>query len=97
MLLEVFKCIPLTQVFIFLWKDISSFQLKLKEKRNSLRIISAVIESMKHWSQYTYKTALLFEVLGKYGVLLMESDLVSHGIFTDIIWEMNMVEDNRND
>ncbi|OXB54485.1 hypothetical protein ASZ78_002868 [Callipepla squamata] len=45
-------------------QDISSFQLKLKEKRNSLRIISAVIESMKHWSQYTYKTALLFEVLG---------------------------------
>uniref|UniRef100_A0A8D0GQF4 Spermatosis associated 22 n=1 Tax=Sphenodon punctatus TaxID=8508 RepID=A0A8D0GQF4_SPHPU len=40
------------------------FQLKLKEKDNSLRIISAVIESMKHWSQYTYKTALLFEVLG---------------------------------
>uniref|UniRef100_A0A8C2U0N0 Spermatosis associated 22 n=1 Tax=Coturnix japonica TaxID=93934 RepID=A0A8C2U0N0_COTJA len=64
MLLEVFKCISLTQVFILLWKDISSFQLKLKEKRNSLRIISAVIESMKHWSQYSYKTALLFEVLG---------------------------------
>ncbi|XP_031447448.1 spermatogenesis-associated protein 22 isoform X2 [Phasianus colchicus] len=45
-------------------QDISLFQLKLKEKRNSLRIISAVIESMKHWSQYTYKTPLLFEVLG---------------------------------
>ncbi|KYO33777.1 spermatogenesis-associated protein 22 [Alligator mississippiensis] len=38
--------------------------LKLKEKDNSLRIISVVIESMKHWSQYTYKTPLLFEVLG---------------------------------
>uniref|UniRef100_A0A8B9PKE2 Spermatogenesis associated 22 n=1 Tax=Apteryx owenii TaxID=8824 RepID=A0A8B9PKE2_APTOW len=44
--------------------EVSSSQLKLKEKQNSLRIISAVIESMKHWSQYTYKTALLFEVLG---------------------------------
>ncbi|XP_013809313.2 spermatogenesis-associated protein 22 [Apteryx mantelli] len=45
-------------------QEVSSSQLKLKEKQNSLRIISAVIESMKHWSQYTYKTALLFEVLG---------------------------------
>ncbi|KFV80192.1 Spermatogenesis-associated protein 22, partial [Struthio camelus australis] len=45
-------------------QEISSFQLKLKEKQNSLRIISAVIESMKHWSQYAYKTVLLFEVLG---------------------------------
>uniref|UniRef100_A0A8D0GQG4 Spermatosis associated 22 n=1 Tax=Sphenodon punctatus TaxID=8508 RepID=A0A8D0GQG4_SPHPU len=43
---------------------VPGYQLKLKEKDNSLRIISAVIESMKHWSQYTYKTALLFEVLG---------------------------------
>ncbi|XP_025957230.2 spermatogenesis-associated protein 22 [Dromaius novaehollandiae] len=43
-------------------QEVSSSQLKLKQ--NSLRIISAVIESMKHWSQYTYKTALLFEVLG---------------------------------
>ncbi|XP_040543326.1 spermatogenesis-associated protein 22 isoform X2 [Gallus gallus] len=54
-----FNCVPEDKS-----QDISSFQLKLKEKRNSLRIISAVIESMKHWSQYTYKTALLFEVLG---------------------------------
>uniref|UniRef100_A0A8D0GQH4 Spermatosis associated 22 n=1 Tax=Sphenodon punctatus TaxID=8508 RepID=A0A8D0GQH4_SPHPU len=45
-------------------KKVPGYQLKLKEKDNSLRIISAVIESMKHWSQYTYKTALLFEVLG---------------------------------
>ncbi|XP_021271206.1 spermatogenesis-associated protein 22 isoform X2 [Numida meleagris] len=54
-----FSCVPEDRS-----QDISSFQLKLKEKRNSLRIISAVIESMKHWSQYTYKAALLFEVLG---------------------------------
>uniref|UniRef100_A0A8C9FNH1 Spermatogenesis associated 22 n=1 Tax=Pavo cristatus TaxID=9049 RepID=A0A8C9FNH1_PAVCR len=54
-----FDCVPEDKS-----QDISSFQLKLKEKRNSLRIISAVIESMKHWSQYTYRTALLFEVLG---------------------------------
>uniref|UniRef100_A0A8B9M257 Spermatogenesis associated 22 n=1 Tax=Accipiter nisus TaxID=211598 RepID=A0A8B9M257_9AVES len=45
-------------------QEVSSSQLKSKEKKNSLRIISAVIESMRHWSQYTYKTALLFEVLG---------------------------------
>ncbi|NXU72601.1 SPT22 protein, partial [Oreotrochilus melanogaster] len=45
-------------------QEVSSFQLKLKEKKSSLRIISAVIESMRHWSQYAYKTALLFEVLG---------------------------------
>uniref|UniRef100_A0A674KDR0 Spermatosis associated 22 n=1 Tax=Terrapene triunguis TaxID=2587831 RepID=A0A674KDR0_9SAUR len=45
-------------------QKVPAYQLKLKEKDNSLRIISAVIESMKHWSQYTYKTALLFEVLG---------------------------------
>ncbi|KAM3851101.1 spermatogenesis-associated protein 22 [Vipera latastei] len=37
---------------------------KAKEKENSLRILSAVIESMKHWSQYSNKTPLLFEVLG---------------------------------
>ncbi|NXC42675.1 SPT22 protein, partial [Penelope pileata] len=54
-----FDCVPEGKS-----QDASSSQLKLKEKRNSLRIISAVIESMKHWSQYTYKTALLFEVLG---------------------------------
>ncbi|XP_065503324.1 spermatogenesis-associated protein 22 [Caloenas nicobarica] len=45
-------------------QEVSSSQLKIKEKKNSLRIISAVIESMRHWSQYAYKTALLFEVLG---------------------------------
>uniref|UniRef100_A0A452GR95 Uncharacterized protein n=1 Tax=Gopherus agassizii TaxID=38772 RepID=A0A452GR95_9SAUR len=45
-------------------QKVPAYQLKLKENDNSLRIISAVIESMKHWSQYTYKTALLFEVLG---------------------------------
>ncbi|XP_042298533.1 spermatogenesis-associated protein 22 [Sceloporus undulatus] len=37
---------------------------RLKEKDYSLRILSAVIESMKHWSQYADKTPLLFEVLG---------------------------------
>ncbi|XP_013929021.1 PREDICTED: spermatogenesis-associated protein 22, partial [Thamnophis sirtalis] len=37
---------------------------KAKEKKNSLRILSAVIKSMKHWSQYSTKTPLLFEVLG---------------------------------
>ncbi|XP_015262361.1 PREDICTED: spermatogenesis-associated protein 22 [Gekko japonicus] len=41
-----------------------SYQIRLKEKDNSLRILSAVIESMKHWSQYTNKAPLLFEVLG---------------------------------
>ncbi|KFV15453.1 Spermatogenesis-associated protein 22, partial [Pterocles gutturalis] len=45
-------------------QEVSSPQLKLKEKRNSLRIISAVIESVRHWSQYACKTPLLFEVLG---------------------------------
>uniref|UniRef100_A0A6J0V2A3 Spermatogenesis-associated protein 22 n=1 Tax=Pogona vitticeps TaxID=103695 RepID=A0A6J0V2A3_9SAUR len=39
-------------------------QAKLKEKDSSLRIISVVIESMKHWSQYADKTPLLYEVLG---------------------------------
>ncbi|XP_009864139.1 PREDICTED: spermatogenesis-associated protein 22 [Apaloderma vittatum] len=45
-------------------QEFSSSQLKIKEKKNSLRIISAVIESMRHWCQYAYKIALLFEVLG---------------------------------
>ncbi|XP_009707590.1 PREDICTED: spermatogenesis-associated protein 22 [Cariama cristata] len=54
-----FDCIPEGKS-----QEISSSQLKIKEKKNSLRIISAVIESMRHWSQYAYKTALLFEVLG---------------------------------
>ncbi|XP_035417007.1 spermatogenesis-associated protein 22 [Cygnus atratus] len=54
-----FDCVPEDKI-----QEVSSTELKRKEKRNSLRIISAVIESMKHWSQYAYKTALLFEVLG---------------------------------
>uniref|UniRef100_A0A8C5IHT3 Spermatogenesis associated 22 n=1 Tax=Junco hyemalis TaxID=40217 RepID=A0A8C5IHT3_JUNHY len=44
--------------------EISSSQVKTKIKKNSLRILSAVIQSVRHWSQYAYKTALLFEVLG---------------------------------
>uniref|UniRef100_A0A8C3YR22 Spermatosis associated 22 n=1 Tax=Catagonus wagneri TaxID=51154 RepID=A0A8C3YR22_9CETA len=44
-------------------KDAPSYQLKLKEKDNSLRIISAVIESMKYWREHAQKTVLLFEIL----------------------------------
>ncbi|XP_037665584.1 spermatogenesis-associated protein 22 [Choloepus didactylus] len=44
-------------------KEGSLYQLKFKEKDNSLRIISAVIESMKYWREHTQKTVLLFEVL----------------------------------
>ncbi|XP_034349241.1 spermatogenesis-associated protein 22 [Arvicanthis niloticus] len=36
---------------------------QVKEKDNSLRIISAVIESMKYWRAQVQKTVLLFEVL----------------------------------
>ncbi|KAF1523253.1 Spermatogenesis-associated protein 22, partial [Eudyptula minor] len=54
-----FGCVPEERS-----QEVSSSQLKIKEKKNSLRIVSAVIESMRHWSQYAYKTALLFEVLG---------------------------------
>ncbi|NWR02778.1 SPT22 protein, partial [Paradoxornis webbianus] len=45
-------------------QETSSSQVKTKIKKNSLRILSAVIQSVRHWSQYTYKTPLLFEVLG---------------------------------
>ncbi|KAM4886554.1 spermatogenesis-associated protein 22 [Sylvia borin] len=45
-------------------EEISSSQVKTKIKKNSLRILSAVIQSVRHWSQYAYKTPLLFEVLG---------------------------------
>ncbi|XP_038014096.1 spermatogenesis-associated protein 22 isoform X2 [Motacilla alba alba] len=45
-------------------QEISSSQVKTKMNKNSLRILSAVIQGVRHWSQYTYKTALLFEVLG---------------------------------
>lgn len=44
-------------------QSIRKYQHNLSEKDNSLRIISAVIESMKHWSQHTDRAALLFEVL----------------------------------
>ncbi|NP_001171392.1 spermatogenesis-associated protein 22 isoform X1 [Sus scrofa] len=44
-------------------KEAPSYQLKLKEKDNSLRIISAVIESMKYWREHAQKTVLLFEIL----------------------------------
>ncbi|XP_063811882.1 spermatogenesis-associated protein 22 isoform X2 [Pseudophryne corroboree] len=39
------------------------YQMTVKEKSNSLRIIPASIESMKYWSQYTDRTPLLFELL----------------------------------
>uniref|UniRef100_A0A2K6GNG9 Spermatosis associated 22 n=1 Tax=Propithecus coquereli TaxID=379532 RepID=A0A2K6GNG9_PROCO len=45
-------------------KGASFFQLQFKEKDNSLRIISAVIESMKYWREHAQKTVLLFELLG---------------------------------
>ncbi|XP_063297579.1 spermatogenesis-associated protein 22 [Pelobates fuscus] len=38
-------------------------QMTVKEKENSLRILPATIESMKHWSEYTDKIPLLFELL----------------------------------
>ncbi|XP_052514716.1 spermatogenesis-associated protein 22 [Budorcas taxicolor] len=44
-------------------KEASSYQLKLREKDNSFRIISAVIESMKYWREHAQKTVLLFEIL----------------------------------
>ncbi|XP_012508030.1 PREDICTED: spermatogenesis-associated protein 22 isoform X1 [Propithecus coquereli] len=44
-------------------KGASFFQLQFKEKDNSLRIISAVIESMKYWREHAQKTVLLFELL----------------------------------
>ncbi|XP_032934432.1 spermatogenesis-associated protein 22 [Catharus ustulatus] len=54
-----FGCVPEEKS-----QEMSSSQVKTKIKKNSLRILSAVIQSVKHWSQYAYKTALLFEVLG---------------------------------
>ncbi|XP_031752519.1 spermatogenesis-associated protein 22 isoform X2 [Xenopus tropicalis] len=39
------------------------YQMNIKEKSNSLRILPANIESMRHWSQITDKICLLFEVL----------------------------------
>ncbi|XP_005056742.1 PREDICTED: spermatogenesis-associated protein 22 isoform X3 [Ficedula albicollis] len=54
-----FACVPEDKS-----QEMSSSQVKMKIKKNSLRILSAVIQSVRHWSQYTYKTALLFEVLG---------------------------------
>ncbi|XP_036914700.1 spermatogenesis-associated protein 22-like [Sturnira hondurensis] len=44
-------------------KNNSLYQLKFKEKENSLRIIFAVIESMKYWREHAPKTVLLFQIL----------------------------------
>ncbi|XP_004638554.1 spermatogenesis-associated protein 22 [Octodon degus] len=44
-------------------KEIPLCQLQFKEKNNSLRIISAVIESMRYWREHAQKTVLLFEIL----------------------------------
>ncbi|XP_005399783.1 PREDICTED: spermatogenesis-associated protein 22 [Chinchilla lanigera] len=44
-------------------KEIPLCQLQFKEKNNSLRIISAVIESMKYWREHAQQTVLLFEIL----------------------------------
>lgn len=53
-------------IILFFQKDASLYQLKFKEKKNSLRIISAVIESMKYWREHAPKTVFLFEILGRY-------------------------------
>lgn len=39
------------------------YQMTFKEKSNSLRIVSASLESMKYWSQFSDRIPLLFEVL----------------------------------
>lgn len=57
------------------------YQLKLKEKDNSLRIISAVIESMKYWHEHAQKTVLLFEILGRYST----SENLSNTIWTIVL------------
>ncbi|KAM6162889.1 spermatogenesis-associated protein 22 isoform 2-T2 [Rhynchocyon petersi] len=44
-------------------KEAPLVQLKLKEKDNSLRIVSVVIESMKYWREHAQKAVLLFEIL----------------------------------
>ncbi|NWU24193.1 SPT22 protein, partial [Dyaphorophyia castanea] len=54
-----FDCVPEDKS-----QEILSSEAKTKIKKNSLRILSAVIQSVRHWSQYAYKTPLLFEVLG---------------------------------
>lgn len=59
------KNIFLMLCILFFQKETSLFQLQFKEKANSLRIISAVIESMKYWREHAQKTVLLFEVLGR--------------------------------
>lgn len=59
------KIIFLMLCILFFQKETSLFQLQFKEKANSLRIISAVIESMKYWREHAQKTVLLFEVLGR--------------------------------
>lgn len=53
-------------MLFFPLKDVPLSQLK--EKDNSLRIISAVIESMKYWRAQVQKTVLLFEILGRYNI-----------------------------
>lgn len=53
-------------MLFFPLKDVPLSQLK--EKDNSLRIISAVIESMKYWRAQVQRTVLLFEILGRYNI-----------------------------
>lgn len=60
--------------FYFFQKEAPSYQLKLKEKDNSLRIISAVIESMKYWREHAQKTVLLFEILGRYTTKILQEN-----------------------
>lgn len=64
-MMENMKCFS-NDIILCFQKDASLYQLKLKEKDNSLRIISAVIESMKYWREHAPKTVLLFEILGRY-------------------------------
>lgn len=60
-------------MLFFLLKDVPLSQLK--EKDNSLRIISAVIESMKYWRAQVQRTVLLFEILGRYNISRVFSNI----------------------
>ncbi|XP_043910262.1 spermatogenesis-associated protein 22 [Protopterus annectens] len=52
-------CLPNTVVI----QKPPAFPVQQVEKDHSLRILSAAVNGMKHWSQYSCRTPLLFEVI----------------------------------
>uniref|UniRef100_A0A8C5LX15 Spermatosis associated 22 n=1 Tax=Leptobrachium leishanense TaxID=445787 RepID=A0A8C5LX15_9ANUR len=55
-------------------QSVPLYQMTVNEKENSLRILPSCIESMKHWSDYSDRIPLLFEVFATLDSAVISGD-----------------------